>query len=129
MKGSKSIWDKNGKVAEINSDGYVIWLRPGSNTGNKMSSLPSPMVMRDIEPYKSMITGEMITSRSVHKTHLKQHGCVEVGNDTSHMKPKPVKHDFRKRKQILASQLADKSDKQIKTMINNEIKLRKNTLG
>ncbi len=84
------------------------------------------MVMRDIEPYKNMIDGRMITSRSEHRALLKQHNCVEVGNDTSHMKPKPAKHDFRKRKQVLASQLADMSEKQVKALIKNEIKARKN---
>ena len=50
------------------------------------------MVMPDIQPYRSMIDGSVITSRSVHKAHLKQHGCVEVGNDSSlHSKPQPIK--------------------------------------
>lgn len=40
-------------------------------------------VMGDITPYKSMIDGSMISSRSRHREHLKQHGCVEVGNDSS----------------------------------------------
>jgi hypothetical protein len=40
-------------------------------------------VMGDIAPYKSMIDGSMISSRSRHREHLKQHGCVEVGNDSS----------------------------------------------
>lgn len=40
-----------------------------------------PFVMDDIKPYKSMITGEMITSRSQHRTHLRQHNCIEVGNE------------------------------------------------
>lgn len=43
----------------------------------------APMIMPDIEPYRSMIDGRMITSRSEHRTHLKNHGCVEVGNDSS----------------------------------------------
>lgn len=38
-------------------------------------------VVRDIEPYKSMITGEMITSRSQHREHLRRHDCEEVGNE------------------------------------------------
>ncbi len=45
------------------------------------------MVMTDLAPYKSMIDGSMITSRSQHRSHLKQHGCVEVGNETKHLKP------------------------------------------
>lgn len=38
-------------------------------------------VIGDIEPYKSMVTGEMITSRSHHREHLRQHNCIEVGNE------------------------------------------------
>lgn len=41
----------------------------------------APMVMPDIQPYRSMVTGEIINSRSRHREHLKDHGCVEVGND------------------------------------------------
>ena len=43
----------------------------------------APLIMPDIQPYQSMIDGSMITSRSEHRIHLKQHGCVEVGNDSS----------------------------------------------
>ena len=53
------------------------------------SSEAGHMVMPDIQPYKSMIDGSVITSRSVHRTHLKQHGCVEVGNDSSALNPRP----------------------------------------
>lgn len=124
MSRERFIYGKNGLEAHI-VDEKLIWLRPGANKGNKKSRLAAPMIIRDIEPYKSMITGEMISSRSVHKTHLKQHNCVEVGNDTSHMKQKPVTHDFRQRKKVLASQMADLSDRQLKTMIQSEIKSRK----
>lgn len=41
----------------------------------------APMVMPDIQPYRSMVTGEIINSRSRHREHLKDHGCIEVGND------------------------------------------------
>jgi hypothetical protein len=47
--------------------------------------------MPDIQPYKSMIDGREITSRSRHREHLRQHGCVEVGNDSSLTRPpKPI---------------------------------------
>ncbi len=49
----------------------------------------APMVMPDIHPYKSMVTGEVITSRSSHRDHLKAHKLVEVGNETKHLQPKP----------------------------------------
>lgn len=45
-------------------------------------------IIPDIQPYKSMIDGSMITSRSKHREHLKAHGCVEVGNDSSVLNPK-----------------------------------------
>ena len=47
--------------------------------------------VEDIQPYKSMITGEMITSRSQHRAHLKQHGCEEVGNEFN----KPIERKLR----------------------------------
>jgi len=49
----------------------------------------SHQVMPDIKPYKSMIDGREITSRSRHREHLRDHGCVEVGNDSSLNKPRP----------------------------------------
>lgn len=49
-------------------------------------------VIPDIQPYRSMIDGSEITSRSRHRAHLKAHGCIEVGNDRSVLNPvvKPV---------------------------------------
>lgn len=57
--------------------------------------LPTPRadhhVMPDIKPYKSMIDGKEITSRSHHREHLRAHGCVEIGNDSSlYQRPKPI---------------------------------------
>jgi ribosomal protein L35AE/L33A len=37
-------------------------------------------VMGDINPYKSMVTGEMIQGRAQHREHLRRHNVVEVGN-------------------------------------------------
>ena len=45
-------------------------------------------IIPDIQPYQSMITGEMITSRSKHREHLREHNCIEVGNEK--ITPKPV---------------------------------------
>lgn len=47
-----------------------------------------PLIMHDIKPYKSMIDGTEITSRSRHREHLRDHGCVEVGNDSSLTRPR-----------------------------------------
>lgn len=43
------------------------------------------LIVPDIAPYQSMITGEMITSRSRHREHLRQHDCFEVGNELKPM--------------------------------------------
>lgn len=39
-------------------------------------------IISDIKPYISQIDGSLITSRSRHKAHLKEHGCIEVGNES-----------------------------------------------
>ena len=48
-------------------------------------------VIPDIQPYKSMIDGQMVTSRSEHRRHLKANNCIEVGNDD------PSKHIRREK--------------------------------
>lgn len=61
----------------------------------------SHMVMSDIQPYQSMATGEMITSRSQHREHLKKHNLMEIGNEVKHlMKPKEKKSDPRLRQML-----------------------------
>jgi hypothetical protein len=41
----------------------------------------APFVMNDIQPYKNMVDGQMITSRSTHREFLKANRLVEVGNE------------------------------------------------
>ena len=41
----------------------------------------SALVMPDIQPYRSMIDGSLIGSRSKHRVHLRDHDCIEVGNE------------------------------------------------
>jgi len=54
--------------------------------------IAAPMVQGDIQPYRSMIDGSIIESRSKHRAHLKQHGCIEIGNETKHItQSKPLK--------------------------------------
>lgn len=62
-------------------------------------------LIADIKPYKSMITGEMITSRSHHREHLKRHNCFEIGNEVdAHLKAakKPRIVDKERRKAQIA---------------------------
>ncbi len=39
------------------------------------------MIQSDINGYVSQIDGSWIDSKSKHRNHLKQHGCIEVGNE------------------------------------------------
>lgn len=64
----------------------------------------TPIIMSDIQPYQSMADGSMITSRSQHRAHLKQHNCIEIGNETMESKPALVKDN---RKEVLREQLAN----------------------
>jgi hypothetical protein len=41
----------------------------------------APTVVRDIAPYRSMRTGEIIGGRAQHRAHLQQYGLTEVGNE------------------------------------------------
>lgn len=65
------------------------------------------MIMPDIQPYKSMVTGEMIMGRSQHKQHLKQHGLIEVGNETKHLENKPKRQEANL-KETIARQVYNK---------------------
>lgn len=47
-------------------------------------------IIPDIKPYRSMADGRMITSRSQHREHLRMHNCIEVGNETKYLQPKPL---------------------------------------
>lgn len=68
------VWDKEaGKL--VPKEDYYAGEAPAS-----------AMVLTDIQPYKSMATGEMITSRSVHREHLKRHQLIEVGNEVNYLK-------------------------------------------
>lgn len=48
------------------------------------------LVMPDIQPYRSVIDGSVISSRSTHRAHLREHGCIEVGNE----RPRPPQHEW-----------------------------------
>ena len=64
-------------------------------------------IMREIEPYRSQITGEWITSRAKHQEHLRKHGMVEIGNDSSLTKPRKSFPDAapQQRKELLIAQV------------------------
>jgi len=47
----------------------------------KYDPRPQIHVIKDIEPYKNMIDGNVIKSRRHHRDFLRAHGCIEIGND------------------------------------------------
>jgi len=71
---------------------------------------PSLQIIPDIQPYKSMIDGSMVTSRSRHRTMLRDNNCIEVGNEKMGTTYAPPNRE--KRRAVLREQLADMSDKQ-----------------
>lgn len=84
----KFIWDKE-KGDFVPADEYV---RPES---------AAPYILGDIQPYKSMQTGEMIGGRRQHREHLKQHRLIEIGNEVkAHLAPK-AKPDTGIRRDII----------------------------
>jgi hypothetical protein len=53
-------------------------------------------VMTDIQPYRSVVTGEQVSSRSAHREHLKRHRLVEIGNEKQpDFKAPDVSRDLR----------------------------------
>lgn len=65
-------------------------------------------IMPDIAPYKSMIDGHMVGSRSEHRVHLRDHGCIEVGNESMETKLAPP--DREARRKVLREQLWNMTD-------------------
>lgn len=74
-------------MALFRQDPKTLELIPIEEWSNRQDS-SGIHIMGDIEPYRSMLDGSIITSRSKHRQHLKDHGCVEVGNDSSALNPK-----------------------------------------
>lgn len=106
MSRYRAIFDGRGLKAEI-EDGHIIYLRADPEHDTE-SDLARPMVIRDIEPYRSMIDGHMVTSRSEHREHLRINNCFEIGNENPILeKPKPVST----RRETLSRRLGDMSDK------------------
>jgi hypothetical protein len=61
--------------------------------------IAASFVPMEFQPYKSMLTGQMITDRGEHRRHLKAHGCIEVGNEKIEPK-KPELHTKRDKDEL-----------------------------
>ena len=79
------VYNREGKcVAEFDGYGQLVWSADDYATPADPNA---PMVIPDIQPYQSMATGEIITSRSQHRDHLRQHKLIEIGNETKYLAP------------------------------------------
>ena len=65
-------------------------------------------VQDDIKPYQSMINGQMITTRSQHRRHLKANRCIEVGNESMETRLTQTKSN---RREVLREQLSNMTHK------------------
>ena len=111
MSRYRAIYDAQGLKAEYQDGELTFWRDDGPKVGSK-----NIHVIKDIEPYKSMINGEMITSRSQHRAHLRANNCIEIGNED------PTKHISRaapeiSRREKLHRQLGDMSDRQANQLL------------
>ena len=78
----------------------------------EMTYREAPMVMSDIEGYVSQVDGTWIKSRSHHRSHLKQHRMIELGNDV------PMKHPEIK----LSRKSQEERKRQIAEMANAKLR-------
>lgn len=104
---------------QSDKDFYIEWWTPTLGAEEALKSweekqlnrrIAAPMVMSDIGGYISQIDGSYIDSRSKHRSHLKQHNMIEVGNDVP-MKQKTVELSEatkRQRKEIIGRQVYEK---------------------
>ena len=79
--------------------------------------IDAPMIMGDIAPYQSMIDGSMIQSRSRHREHLRDNGCIEVGNES--METKRTAPSSEKRREVLAQQLGNMTHNEANKIMNS----------
>jgi len=78
----------------------------------EMTFREAPMVQSDIQGYISQIDGSWIDSRSKHRSHLKQHRMIELGNDVP-MKHKPIEVS-RKSNEARKRQIAEMAYEKLK---------------
>ena len=76
----------------------------------EMTPKETAMVMSDIDGYVSQVDGTWIKSRSQHRSHLKQHRMIELGNDVpmQHKQADMSTKSKEARKQHLAEQVYQK---------------------
>jgi hypothetical protein len=111
MSRYRAIYDSKGLVAEVQDD-EIIFMREDSSPSKKATY----HVIPDIQPYKNMIDGRMITSRSEHRELLNRHGCIEIGNEK--METAPIQAQSSRRESI-ARRLGDMSDREANRILSD----------
>lgn len=105
------------------------WIYPGNGqepvevTEDYVPEPSGPLVMGDIQPYRSMLDGREITSRSRHREHLKSNGCIEIGNEIA-QNPQPtgipdVKPE--QRKELIRAQVDAMRHDDIRRMLKRDL--------
>lgn len=98
------------------------WIGPGKVVEIEDAPIEANRVnvLSDIQPYKSMIDGSMITSRSYHRDHLKAHGCIEVGNEKMETRKQATTAQSREsRRRTLHQQLSNVSDREANRVLKS----------
>ena len=78
------------------------------------------MVMPDISPYRSQIDGSIIASRGQHREHLKQHGCVEVGNENIVKDMRNFDVAPQQRRELIRSQIDAMTHREFKAALKRD---------
>lgn len=69
----------------VGSDGGLYDKQTGERVVIEKREICAPMIISDIEPYRSPVTGEVISGRAARRDDLKKHDAVdarEVHGDT-----------------------------------------------
>lgn len=82
-----------------------------------------PMIVDDIKPYVSQITGEIIDSRAKHREHLKIHDCVEIGDQVAPMLNHQPNYDVKpeQRKELIRAQIDAMSHADFKRALRRDV--------
>lgn len=78
------------------------------------------LIIKDIEPYQSMVTGEVITSRSKHREHLKLHGCIEIGNEAP-LEYRTVPLSDKSRSDLIRAQVNAMTHDQLRHAVKRDV--------
>ena len=114
MSKYRVIWDREGVLAKFENE-EMTFLRENYSAPER-SDLPTPMILRDIEPYQNMIDGKMISSRSEHRELLNRHNCIEIGNEKMETRVAPAQSS---RRESIARRLGDMSDREANRILKD----------